>query len=156
MFYFQIFSVSNILCNIKNRVFGSFFNLMSKLLTNALNFISILSSFITVFISSIDLFPLSILTSFASLFVVSFIDSILPLWPSILLTFFSFSVYIFTFSLSNVSSSSSSFQNFFFHYCFSNFLNFLFYSSSAFVLSRISDSIYFMLSLSVISCFFIS
>ena len=118
MFYFQIFSVSNILCNIKNRVFGSFFNLMSKLLANALNFISILSSFITVFISSIDLFPLSILTSFASLFVVSFIDSILPLWPSILFTFFSFSVYIFTFSLSSVSSSSSSFQNFFFHYCF--------------------------------------
>ena len=79
MFYFQIFSVSNILCNIKNRVFGSFFNLMSKLLANALNFISILSSFITVFISSIDLFPLSILTSFASLFVVSFIDFILPM-----------------------------------------------------------------------------
>ena len=113
-FIFKIFSIAHIFCNINNKFLGRFNNLISNLSANSLNFVSTPSAFITVFIFSIlvNLFTFSILSSSVSLFV----DSILILCYSILLTFFNFSVSVFIFNLFSVSCSSVLFQNLFFHY----------------------------------------
>ena len=129
-----------------------FNNLMSRLLANVLNFNSIFSYFVTAFIFSIlfNLFILSILSSSIFLFVVSFIDSILILYHSILLSFL-FCLFLFLLLVLLINFIPTPF----FHSVFFNFLNCGFISLSDFVSSSFSDYIYFMLSLSIITCCFI-
>ena len=114
-FYFKISSIVNIFCKLRVEFLVPFNNLMSRLLANTLNFNSIFSYFVTAFIFSIlfNLFILSILSSSIFLFVVSFIDSILILYHSILLSFL-FCLFLFLFLVLLINFIPTPF----FHCCF--------------------------------------
>ena len=121
---------------------------MSKLLANSLN----LLLFLFFLFCLIDLFflPLGLLFFFLlRILLILFLFYVILFY----LLFLVFLFLVLCLVLSSVSCLSISFQNLFFIIVVFNLLNFISISSSAFVSSSISDSISFMLILSIISCF---